>query len=250
VHKIVTTEDGSNTAFSSMFNEHYHSTQDGALTESLQKHVIPALQLTQDKESLTILDICFGLGYNTLCTLYYCKKNNITKKIKIVSPELDGSLLEVMKTFNYPKEFDDLKEVITSIASSKSYHDKQFSIEVVIGDAREYIKRSKEQFDVVYQDAFSPSVNPLLWTKEYFESLNALMMPDAIVTTYSIALKIRLALYHLGLNLYLNKGEKKYRDATVATRQKLANLELVNMEHKISCNPDISMYHDKELVSV
>ena len=68
-HTMVQSEDGSFTAYSKEFDEHYHSTKDGALQESLQKHVIPALYHVKDKEQISILDICFGLGFNTLATL-------------------------------------------------------------------------------------------------------------------------------------------------------------------------------------
>ena len=39
------------------------------------------------KEHLTILDICFGLGFNTLATLYYMKHSGIDKKITIYLEE-------------------------------------------------------------------------------------------------------------------------------------------------------------------
>jgi tRNA U34 5-methylaminomethyl-2-thiouridine-forming methyltransferase MnmC len=69
----IETGDGSNTLFSKEYNEHYHSTKDGAINESLYKHIIPAITHHKDKKSLKILDICFGLGYNTLATLHYNK---------------------------------------------------------------------------------------------------------------------------------------------------------------------------------
>ncbi len=72
--ELVLCEDGSKTLFSKEFNEPYHSTKDGALHESLEKHVKPAFTLKNHHEKLTILDICFGLGYNSFATLYYIKK--------------------------------------------------------------------------------------------------------------------------------------------------------------------------------
>jgi len=61
------TADGSFTAYSEIFDEHYHSVKDGALKETLYKHIYPAFKLTPKKESYKILDICFGLGFNSLC---------------------------------------------------------------------------------------------------------------------------------------------------------------------------------------
>jgi len=60
LHIMTLSEDGSYTAYSTEYDEHYHSTKDGALRESLLKHVHPAFALMQEKKTLTILDICWG----------------------------------------------------------------------------------------------------------------------------------------------------------------------------------------------
>ncbi|MDQ7068964.1 MAG: hypothetical protein Q9M40_13930 [Sulfurimonas sp.] len=64
-YKEVLCEDGSYTAYSKEYDEHYHSTKDGALKESLYKHVIPMFSVVH-KSEVHILDICYGLGFNTL----------------------------------------------------------------------------------------------------------------------------------------------------------------------------------------
>ena len=246
-HRIVQSEDGSYTAYSSMFDEHYHSTKDGALTESLQKHVIPAFGLQQDKEEVTILDICFGLGFNTLATLYYLHEQKIDKRIRIFSPEFDEALVRSLADFPYPEAFAPFLPIIRALSRDFHYRDEQVEITLYIGDAREYLRSCDERFDIVYQDAFSPAVNPMLWTAEYFADIARLMKEEAILTTYSTALKTRLALYENGLRVYLNKGEG-YRNATVASkRQELEGMEFVDMAHKIACNPGVQPLHDAEL---
>ncbi|HFQ60899.1 MAG TPA: hypothetical protein ENK39_01185, partial [Epsilonproteobacteria bacterium] len=55
--EVVLCEDGTNTLYSKEFDEPYHSTKDGALHESLEKHVKPFFSLKSHKEKLTILDI-------------------------------------------------------------------------------------------------------------------------------------------------------------------------------------------------
>ena len=69
--KWVQSDDGSYTAYSSEYDEHYHSTKDGALNESLKKHIEPAFVLHGGKSHLRLIDICFGLGFNTLLSLHY-----------------------------------------------------------------------------------------------------------------------------------------------------------------------------------
>ena len=243
-HTLVESEDGSFTAYSSEFKEHYHSTKDGALHESLYKHVIPAFAHHQNRDELTILDICFGLGFNTLATLYYMRENNIKKKVKIFSPEFDGDLINSLREFTYPDIFKEFLPIIEALSREHIYKDEAIYIELYIGDAREYLSTCSKRFDIVYQDAFSPSTNPLLWTKEYFSDISRLIKDDGILTTYSMALKTRIALYENGFKLYVNSGEG-YRDATLASKEELQGYQVVDVEHKMNCNKEIRSLRDE-----
>ncbi len=244
--EIVQSEDGSHTAFSKTFGEHYHATKDGALKESLYKHVLPALQLTEEKNELAILDICFGLGYNTLATLYAFKKYAPHKRLFLYSPEFDKELLDSLFAFEYPKEFEELLPILHHLLKHKSYHDKSISIELFVGDARAYIKKFHNHFDIIYQDAFSPKANPLLWTKEYFHDIKMASKEDVVLTTYSTALATRLALYENGFNIYLLE-QKEVRNSTIASPKELQALTKVDMEHKIACNPHIKALSDTQI---
>lgn len=244
LHSLTLSEDGTYTAYSKEYGEHYHSTKDGALYESLVKHVIPALKFQKDKDEINILDICFGLGFNTLATIYYVQHNHIQSKINIYSPELDTKLVHSLGEFTYPKEFKEIKHIITSLVTTGKYTDEVFHIEVFLGDARKYILDFEEKkFDIVYQDAFSPNTNPILWTQEYFRDIRKIIKRDGILTTYSIALATRLALHENGFKIYLNEGEG-FRKSTLASLSSLNNLVEVDMVHKISCNLDARSLRD------
>ena len=236
-HTMTLSEDGSYTAYSQEYKEHYHSTKDGALYESLVKHVIPAFTMKKNQDEINILDICYGLGFNTLATLYYCKKNNFTSKLNIYAPELDALLVGSLKNFTYPKEFEIFKDIIAALSEKGMYEDALWHVEIFLGDAREFVKTfAPAKFDIVYQDAFSPSANPLLWTREYFKDIREIIKEDGILTTYSIALATRIALFENGFHIYINHGEG-YRDATIASPSKLNGFLDVNMSHKMFCNP-------------
>jgi len=243
LHTLTLSDDGSYTAYSKEYDEHYHSTKDGALKESLLKHVEPALEHFKDRDELYILDICYGLGFNTLATLYYVQKYKLKVKLHIFSPELDAELVASLPSFTYPQEFESFKDIIEKISSEGSYSNENFSIELFVGDAREYIKRFEKKFDIVYQDAFSPSANPTLWTTEYFSDIKRSMRDDALLTTYSIALATRLALHENGFFIYLNTGEE-FRDATLASLLECREYKLVDIAHKIRCNPKAEPLRD------
>lgn len=242
----VQSEDGSYTAYSTQYDEHYHSTKDGALNESLKKHIEPVFALHREKDHLRIIDICFGLGFNTLLSLYYRDTYSPETTLEIYSPELDGELVSSLVDFPYPEIFEPYRNIITDIATLGGYEDERTQITVEITDARVAMRGLSGIWDVCYQDAFSPSSNPLLWTKEYFADVARLMGNEGVVTTYSIALATRLALYENGLDVYLNAGEG-YRSATVASRRTLPEFEKVDMEHKIKCNPSAVPLRDHDL---
>lgn len=83
------TNDGTVGLFSRSDDDIYHSTY-GALTESWQKFIIPAHfeDYVESHEEVKILDICYGIGYNTKTALnvfvknYFKEKNNKTNKHK------------------------------------------------------------------------------------------------------------------------------------------------------------------------
>jgi len=229
--EVVLCEDGTNTLYSKEFDEPYHSTKDGALHESLEKHVKPALALTKNKIRLTILDICFGLGYNTFATLYYIKKHKLSTKVHMLSPEFDEGLVHSLDTFDYPPEFEDIKHIIKAVSQNLYYEDEQFKIEILLGDARKSIPQIKEKIDIIYQDAFSPAHNPLLWTTEYFKDVRAICKEDAILTTYSTAAAIRLGLYENNFFIFVHRADMM-RYSTVASLKMLEDLEYIDMELK------------------
>jgi tRNA U34 5-methylaminomethyl-2-thiouridine-forming methyltransferase MnmC len=244
LHTMTLSEDGSYTAYSKEYDEHYHSTKDGALHESLVKHVIPAFKIKANQEEINILDICFGLGFNTLATFFYAKENFPHAKINIYSPELDSALVKSLKNFTYPKEFDVFKHIILELCENGVYDDGLWHVEIFLGDAREYVRTFPHaMFDIVYQDAFSPSTNPALWTKEYFSDIAKSIKKEGVLTTYSISLPTRLALYENGFKIYIHAADNA-RKSTLASPSELNDLEVVNMEHKILCNPHAESLRD------
>lgn len=239
----VQSEDGSFTAYSSQYNEHYHSVKDGALNESLKKHIEPAFSIHKDKNHLRFIDICFGLGFNTLLTLYYRDIYFPDMTLEIYSPELDGDLVASLVDFPYPQDFEPYRNIIRDIATLGGYEDERTQITVEITDARVAMRQLDGKWDVCYQDAFSPSNNPVLWTREYFADIARLIGSTGVITTYSVALPIRMALVENGFTVYLNKGEG-YRNATVASKSLLSGYEKIDVEHKMRCNPSIVSLRD------
>jgi tRNA U34 5-methylaminomethyl-2-thiouridine-forming methyltransferase MnmC len=242
--EFIKTRDGSNTLFSTKYNQHFHNPDDGAINEALSKHVLPTFEYHKDKKELIILDICFGLGYNTFSTLYHIKKNNLNKKVTIYSPELDGDLIDSLEFFEFPKEFENIEHIIKELVKNKKYEDKDIKIEINIGDARKYIKTLKySSFDIIYQDAFSSEVNTELWTKEYFDDIYKLCKEDCVMSTYSVATPIRLSMNEAGFFIYEYRPVK--RTITLATKKKADVLgKFIDMDLKRERNKEAKAIYD------
>ena len=243
--KLVTTNDGSHTLFSKKYNQHFHNTEDGGFSEALHKHIIPAFSHSYNKKELNILDICFGLGYNTFATIFYILENKLDIKINIYSPELDFDLIKSLQNFSYPKEFEKFKNIINQLSLNQKYEDEKIKIELFIGDAREYLKTFPEDFfDIVYQDAFSSDVNFELWTKEYFDDIYKLCKDDCVMSSYAIATPIRLSMNEASFYIYEHRPLK--RKITLAFKQKQETIgKLVDMDLKKQRNKEAVALYDK-----
>lgn len=73
-----------------------------------------------------------------------------------------------------------------------------FNFKVDICDARLVISRSKDLYDVIFLDAFSPDKSPCLWTLDFFKLLYEHLNDDGIILTYSSSARVR--------NAFLNAG--------------------------------------------
>ncbi len=236
------TNDGSNTLYSKKYNQYFHDIKTGAILESLTKHVIPALNFHKKKKKLKILDICFGLGYNTLSTIYYLLENNLDISIEIFSPEFDLKLIKSLENFKYPKEFANILDIIKTLAKTLKYENENIKIELYIGDARKYIK-TLENIDIIYQDAFSSEVNKELWSVEYFKDIYKLCNENTIITTYSVSSNIRLSMYEAGFEIYEIKPIKKKQTIAFKTKQNI-EAKYIDMELKKQRNKDAKALHD------
>lgn len=218
----VKTQDGSFTLYSEKYDEHYHSRRSGAFDETMHKHVIPAIDhiLERDPEVISILDICFGLGYNTIATLYYLDQKGYMGDVEIYSPELDEELVRSLHLLPYPIELLAYLPVINQLSRQLHFNNEFMNITILIGDAVEIVRDTVKKFDIVYQDAFSKKNNPELWSEAYFGDIFNLLNEDGILTTYSQAKGIRKIMKAVGFSLYEHDFPKTFpvRPGTLAVK--------------------------------
>lgn len=240
---LLYTNDGSATLFSHQFNESYNSILCGALSESYEKHVKPVFSQRQRfNERIKILDVCFGLGYNTFAALLYAKKLGIC--IDITSPEIDENLPNKLLNFTFPQEFNELKCVIKDLADKGESSFCGSTIKIVFGDFRKTIHTIENQFDAVFQDPFSLRNNHLLWSFEYFCELYSKMSNFGILTTYSRSSAVRLTLNEAGFFVYELTLNAPIRSGTIASIAKLNEYQEIDIAKKKLLNPKLKIITD------
>ena len=200
--KTVQTKDGSLTFYNPDYDEHYHSLS-GAMEEA-QKKYVEALEV---KDGDTILDICFGLGYNTYAAIL--AKTNL----KIVALEKDEAVLQKLQEIDQPK-FD----IIKKLAKDKVYKDNDYDLKLIMGNAEQTIKQVTETFDIVFLDPFSPKKNPELWTTDFFKEIFKRMKPGARLATYSCARLVRENLKAVGFEVTDGPTIGRWAPATIAKK--------------------------------
>lgn len=197
----VLTQDGTYTVRHPVYEEEFHSWQ-GARFESDELYMkASGFQdaLTYRTDSIGVLDVGLGLGYNALMTLETWMKSPGICDLHMVSLEQTEELLQGLVSpetgwkDGWSPEWRDWSQKLNKEAQglwrAEFVHPvsgKRFSWVAYVGDARN-ISLPSASLDFIWQDAFSPKKNPELWTAEWFEKIRAASRSSACIVTYSVA---------------------------------------------------------------
>lgn len=192
--KRITTNDNSLTFYNKKYSETYHSTS-GAEEEAVKKFVEPSNikelvnNKDQDNKTINILDICFGLGYNSAAAIDEIREHSKDCIINIIALENDRQILDNIKTIN--SNFKSYKIIKELINDSLTINKDNTNIKIILKDAKKSVKNIKQKFNIIFLDPFSPKKCPELWTEEFLKDIYALCEKGAILTTYSCARIVR-----------------------------------------------------------
>lgn len=210
---IIQTADNSNTIFDQELQEIFHS-KNGALAESLYVFIEHGFKYAIGKKtSLNILEIGFGTGLNTLLTLIEAEKNQTT--VNYFSLETRPLEKELWKNLNYKDFWDAEKQQIFSTLHEVSWNEAHkitdfFTLTKILENLETY--KTKEKFDLVYFDAFSPDKQPELWTYEIFEKIYSIMNSDSILVTYCAKGEVQRNMKKAGFKIEKLKGPMGKRE--------------------------------------
>lgn len=189
---IISTADGSKTIFSERFGEHYHSTF-GAVNES--NHVfIEAGYLATTVHPVSVLEVGFGTGLNAWLTLQQAGKLQWNTRYEAIE------LYPIDEVTACELSDDDYFRNLHSAPWEQSF---EITPWFVLHKRKSDLLHTtfSHKYDVVYFDAFSPSVQPEIWTYDIFACLYAAMNCGAILTTYCAKGSVRRNMQSVGFDV-------------------------------------------------
>jgi tRNA U34 5-methylaminomethyl-2-thiouridine-forming methyltransferase MnmC len=250
----VLTEDGSITCRDEESGELYHN-RAGAYTEALQ-HYIQVCDLSsraQRQGEIRVLDVCFGLGYNTFVfidkLIEDIEKGNTAQSqmsCHIIGIDKDLQILnvveEVLKDTRFEKMcfalnlnkqsierfLNDWRAGTVSIFNFQSKTQLTIKVEIKIADVRKIVPElvGNNRFDYIFHDGFSPRSMPELWTVDLFAQYAKLLNDDGYIITYSSATAVRGAFKECGLALRKSAPLGRKSGGTIAFSPSIG--EIVN----------------------
>lgn len=199
------------------YNESYKTKSVGAYTESLHKFVKGTNIIERAKEKeVCVLDICFGVGLNLAVTIDEALKHNITNRIHAVSVEKDSSLINIVKNTHILMPVNGYK-LLRNLLNNNIYNN--FSLELYIQDAVDFIYSLNHKFDIIYFDPFSKKHNSEMWSDNMFHKLYSLLEKGGVLTTYASSKSIKESLANAGFSIScLVSLGSRYQPATKAVK--------------------------------
>jgi tRNA U34 5-methylaminomethyl-2-thiouridine-forming methyltransferase MnmC len=199
------TEDGSITFWSETFQETFHSSH-GAKHEAEAKFVIPAkiAEKAKTQTQLNILDVCYGLGYNTaaaIASVFASPDRSANLQIIALENNLEvpqqaiaSGLVDIWQPA--------IAQILKTAAAAQTVTTENLSLQLLIGDARQTISQVPTKWaDAIFLDPFSPPHCPQLWTVEFIQLLANCLKPDGYIVTYSSSAAVRAAMLSTGLQI-------------------------------------------------
>lgn len=236
------TKDGSSSLYSQRHGQLYHS-NGGAVSESrFVFFELPELSdAIRENREITIFEMGFGTGLNLLLALDYTAQAESPAPLHFYSVEAFPISTAVFEDLNYSRFLDD-KTLTGRLAPVFDALNPGMNSFQLIPDLPVYLHLFYGVFadfpdtnikaDFILHDAFSPRVNPELWTSGVFEKLRRFSSEDAVLTTYCSATKARAAMAAAGWKVARAPGVLGKRETTIASpdARKLTGFKRVNEE--------------------
>jgi tRNA U34 5-methylaminomethyl-2-thiouridine-forming methyltransferase MnmC len=206
--EIILTKDGSHSLLNKDLNETYHSVH-GAMQESIHVFIRHGLEYFLQKnqnQSVSILEVGFGTGLNTLLTIQHVLKNSF--RCTYTSLEAFPIEEETWTKLNYAESLnlkDDFSKIHQAAWNSPTDILPDFRLSK-LHTTLQQVELRPESFDLIYFDAFAPSKQPEMWSFDMLEKVVKTMTPGGVFVTYCAKGQLKRDLKSLGLAVETLEG--------------------------------------------
>lgn len=168
------------------------------------------------QQSLCILEIGFGTGLNAYLSLLKSKELGITLQYHTI--EAFPVSLKQASLLNYCDEKE--RECFMQLHACEWDKELAVSSHFYFTKYQQLLEQfeTRQRFDLVYFDAFSPGEQPELWTKEILEKVCGLLNNGGLLVTYCARGQVKRNLKAIGLKVSALPGAKGKREMTVAEK--------------------------------
>jgi tRNA U34 5-methylaminomethyl-2-thiouridine-forming methyltransferase MnmC len=200
-HEVVLTKDGSYTLRSPLHQQTYHS-HHGAIEESLHVFVASGL-LAVTSAAINVLEVGLGTGLNMLLTWREAERG--AKRVHYTALEpfpLNEQLLVSLghtAQIGWTQEETAFFAMMREPANTWHYPSPMFAFQWQRTTLGQWDRAGI--FDLVYYDAFSPRVQPELWTEEAFGHAYRAIRPGGSLVTYCAKGSVRRAMAAAGFTV-------------------------------------------------
>ena len=221
---IIVTKDGSHTVSIPGLNVTYHS-HHGAIQESMHVYINAGLApvITQHQPVIRMLEVGLGTGLNALLSL--AEAENARQPIHYTAIELFPLHMQEVEQLNFCTKLNrsDLQPVFKNIHACEWEKDivlsKHFTLKKIAIDLHHFNSMDDPDpgpYHLVYYDAFAPTAQPELWTKEIFHKLKNLMTTGGLLVTYCSKSIVRSAMRAAGFKVEKVPGPRGKREMVKA----------------------------------
>lgn len=217
----IITADGSSTLILNGLNEQYHSIN-GALQESTVVYIQNGLNYFTNK-NLKILEIGFGTGLNCLLSYAANAEKKLPKTIDYTALEPFPINIDLLNQLNYDTLIETkfaaefFKEIHQFATLEKKEIQPHFFLTKSLLSIQQF-NTEEALFDLIYFDAFSPSIQPEMWTLDIFIKLFSLLKKGGILVTYCAKGEVKRTLKTAGFKIENLAGPPGKREVTRAIK--------------------------------
>ena len=216
--EIIITDDGSTTIRIPEWDENYHSTH-GAIQEAKHVFIKNGLDLFQSQDSISILEIGFGTGLNAFITFLETLNK---EKVNYVGVEAYPISQEEIAQMNYVSELDSemYQEIFDKMHSCDWEKQETISENFHLTKRKQFFQdiEDKNQFDLIYFDAFGFPLQPELWSEVIFKKMYDALLPKGTLVTYACRSSIKNAMLSVGFSIEKLPGAPGKREMLRATK--------------------------------